>query len=166
MENNKNQAELYREQRKERLAKAAAKNASKSPKVRKAKKIVTKVIAIVLAVVIGLGAIFATLNFFGVPQKAIKISVADQDYKISLTEYGYYYYSISMQYLQTSLQYDSYGEGMGLQLTGYDYTKTPAKQEYTEDHVAKTGISLEDIGNPENPTWEDVFKYVIMPVRA
>jgi len=160
MENNKNQAELYREQRKERLAKAAAKNASKSPKVRKAKKIVTKVIAIVLAVVIGLGAIFATLNFFGVPQKAIKISVADQDYKISLTEYGYYYYSISMQYLQTSLQYDSYGEGMGLQLTGYDYTKTPAKQEYTEDHVAKTGISLEDIGNPENPTWEDVFKYV------
>ncbi len=160
MENNKNQAELYREQRKERLAKAAAKSASKSPKAKKAKKIVTKVIAIVLAVVIGLGAIFATLNFFGVPQKAIKITVADQDYKISLAEYGYYYYSISMQYLQTALQYDSYGEGMGLQLTGYDYKKTPANQEYTEDHASKTGISLEDIGNPENPTWEDVFQHV------
>lgn len=160
MENNKNQAELYREQRKERLAKAAAKNASKSPKARKVKRIITKVIAIVLAVVIGLGAIFATLNFFGVPQKAIKISVADQDYKISLTEYGYYYYSISMQYLQTSLQYDSYGEGMGLQLTGYDYTKTPANQKYSDDYASMTGISLEDIGNPENPTWEDVFKYV------
>ena len=160
MENNKNQAEFYREQRKERLAKAAAKNASKSPKLKKAKKIATKVIAVVLAVIIGLGAIFATLNFFGVPQKTIKISVADQDYKISLTEYGYYYYSVSMQYLQTSYQYEAYGDGMGLQLTGYDFKKTPANQKYSEDLASMTGISLEDLGNPENPTWEDVFKYV------
>jgi hypothetical protein len=36
MENNKTQAELYREERKERLAKAAAKNAKRNPKSVKA----------------------------------------------------------------------------------------------------------------------------------
>ena len=35
MENNKTQAEIYREERKERLAKAAAKQAKKSPKISK-----------------------------------------------------------------------------------------------------------------------------------
>ena len=37
MENNKTQAEIYREERKERLAKAAAKQAKKSPKLSKTK---------------------------------------------------------------------------------------------------------------------------------
>ena len=50
--NNKSQAELYREERKERLAKAAAKKAKKNPSLSRAKKILGKVIAVVLVVAI------------------------------------------------------------------------------------------------------------------
>lgn len=160
MENsNKTQAELYREERKERLAKAAAKKAKKSPAVEKTKKILTKVIAIVLAVVIGLGAIFATLNFFGIPQKALKVTVDNTDYKFSLAEYNFYYYSLVMNYTSTAYQYDSYyGEGSGITYLGYDYRKAPDKQEYTDELSSMAGYTLEDLGNPEDATWADVFR--------
>lgn len=157
--NNKTQAELYREERKERLAKAAAKKAKKSPAVEKTKKTLTKVIAIVLAVVIGLGAIFATLNFFGIPQKALKVTVDNTDYKFSLAEYNFYYYSLVMNYTSTAYQYDShYGEGSGITYLGYDYKKAPDKQEYTDELSSMAGYTLEDLGNPEDPTWADVFR--------
>ena len=73
--NNKSQAELYREERKERLAKAAAKNAKKSPMSIKAQQTAKKVISIVLAVVIALGAVVGVLNFFDLPQKTVKVSI-------------------------------------------------------------------------------------------
>ncbi len=159
MENNKTQAELYREERKARLAKAAAKKAKKSPAAQKTKKIVTKVVAIVLAVVIGLGAIYGVLNFFGAPQKMIKVTVEDTDYQFSLAEYNYYYYNIVMNYIQTSYQYDSYyGAGTGLSYIGYDYSKTPQSQEYKDDYSSVTGYTLEEIGNPEDPKWSDAFR--------
>lgn len=160
MENNKTQAEIYREERKERLAKAAAKKAKASPKAQKVKKIVSKVIAIVLAVVIGVGAIFATLNFFGAPQKMLKVTVADTEYKFSVAEYNYYYFTLVSNYQNTAYQYDTYyGEGSGLTYLGYDYTKTPDAQEYTEDMSAMTGVTFEDLRNPEEATWADVFKF-------
>lgn len=160
MENNKTQAEIYREERKERLAKAAAKKAKKSPAVEKTKKIVTKVVAIVLAVVIGLGAIYGILNFFGAPQKMFKVNIADTECKFSLAEYNYYYYTLVSNYQNTAYQYDTYyGEGSGLAYLGYDYTKTPEAQEYTDEMSAMTGVTLEDLGNPEEATWADVFRY-------
>lgn len=160
MENNKTQAEIYREERKERLAKAAAKQAKKSPKISKTKKVVGKVIAIVLAVVVALGAVGGILNFFGVPQKVLKVSVGDTDYKFTVAEYNYYYYNVWYNYQNAAVQYESYyGEGMGVSLLGYDYTKAPAEQEYNDDMSAMTGVTIEDIGNPENPTWADVFNY-------
>lgn len=160
MENNKTQAEIYREERKERLAKAAAKKARKSPGLSKTKKIVGKVIAIVLAVVIALGAFGGILNFFGVPQKALKVSIGDSDYSFSVAEYNYYYYNTWYTYQNSAVQYDSYyGDGTSLNLLGYDYTKSPAEQEYTNETAEMTGVTLEDIGNPENPTWADVFSY-------
>lgn len=160
MENNKTQAEIYREERKERLAKAAAKQAKKSPKISKTKKIVGKVIAIALAVVVALGAFGGILNFFGVPQKVLTVSIGDSDYKFTVAEYNYYYYNSWYNYHYQSYQYDSYyGEGTGASLLGYDYTKSPAEQEYTDDMSAMTGVALEDLGNPENPTWADVFTY-------
>lgn len=160
MENNKTQAEIYRAERKERLAKAAAKKAKKSPAVEKTKSIVLKVVAIVLAVVIGCGAVYGILNFFGAPQKMFKVKIADTEYKFSLAEYNYHYYTWASQYQSTALQYDSYyGEGSGLTYLGYDYTKAPDKQEYTESMSAMTGITMEDLGNPEKATWADVFKY-------
>ena len=85
MENNKTQAELYREERKERLAKAAAKK-SKNPMSVKAQKTAKKVIAIVLAVVIGLGAVIGVLNFFDIPQRTVKISIDGLEEKIYLAE--------------------------------------------------------------------------------
>lgn len=160
MENNKTQAEIYREERKERLAKAAAKQAKKSPKLSKSKKIAGKVIAIVLAVVVALGAVGGVLNFFGVPQKVLKVSIGDSDFSFSVAEFNYYYYNTWYNYHNTAYQYESYyGEGMGASITGYDYTKAPTEQEYTEEMVAMTGVTLEDLGNPENPTWADAFTY-------
>lgn len=160
MENNKTQAEIYREERKERLAKAAAKKAKKSPAVEKTKKIVTKVIAIVLAIVIGISAIYGILNFFGAPQKMFKVTIADTEYKFSLAEYNYYYYTLVSNYQNTAYQYDTYyGEGSGLTYLGYDYTKAPDAQEYTDDMSAMTGVTFEDLGNPEEATWADVFRF-------
>lgn len=160
MENNKSQAEIYREERKERLAKAAAKQAKKSPKLSKSKRVAVKVIAIVLAVVVALGALGGILNFFGVPHKALKLSIGDSEYKYSIAEYNYYYYNIWYSYQTAAYQYETqYGEGMGTSLLGYDYTKAPASQEYTDDLSKITGLSLEDLGNPDNPTWADAFEY-------
>lgn len=164
MENNKTQAEILREERKQRLAKAAEKNAMKSPKSAKTRKMQQKVIAIVLAVVIGLSAIVGGIMFFEIPQKTIKIAVDSIDSlteveKISLAEINYYYFQNWSQMYSTSAQYEQYGEGMGLQMTGFDYTKAPDKQEYSDDFKNVTGVSVEDLGDIENPTWADVLTY-------
>lgn len=152
--NNKTQAELYREERKERLAKAAAKNAKRSPKSVKTAKAVKKVISIVLAVVIAFGAVAGVLNFFDVPQKAIKISIDGIKSKISLAEINYFYFQTWTQTYSAAAQYEQYGMSIG-----FDYTQTPDTQEYTEESVQFAGVALEDLGDIENPTWEDVFTY-------
>ena len=152
--NNKTQAELYREERKERLAKAAAKNAKRSPKSVKAANTAKKVISIVLAVVIALGAVVGVLNFFDVPQKAVKISIDGIESKISLAEINYFYFQTWTQSYSNTIQYEQYGME-----TGFDYTTTPDKQEYLEEHVQYVGITMEELGDIENPTWQDVFTY-------
>ena len=157
--NNKTQAELYREERKERLAKAAAKNAKRSPNSIKASKTAKKVIAIALAVVLCFGAVSAVLSFFDVPQKVISVSVDGIEENISLAEINYYYFQNWTQMYSTSAQYDQYGEGMGVQMTGFDYTKTPDKQDYIDDYKNVTGVAVEDLGDIENPTWEDALTY-------
>ncbi|MBQ4645472.1 MAG: peptidylprolyl isomerase [Clostridia bacterium] len=157
--NNKSQAELYREERKERLAKAAAKNAKKSPMSVKTQKTVKKVISIVLAVVIAFGAVAGVLNFFDIPQKTVKVSIDGVKEKISLAEINYFYFQTWMQSFNTAAQYEQYGEGMGLSMTGFDYTKAPDQQEYTEEQVQFTGVAMEDLGDIKEPTWQDVFTY-------
>ena len=152
--NNKSQAELYREERKERLAKAAAKNAKRSPQSIKASQTAKKVISIVLAVVIAFGAVAGVLNFFDVPQKAIKISIDGIKSKISLAEINYFYFQTWTQSYSNTMQYEQYGME-----TGFDYTQTPDKQEYLEEHVQYAGVTMEDLGEIENPTWQDVFTY-------
>ncbi len=152
--NNKTQAELYREERKERLAKAAAKNAKRSPQSIKASKTAKKVISIVLAVVIALGAVVGVLNFFDVPQKAIKVSIDGVKSKISLAEVNYFYFQTWSQMYSTAMQYEQYGMDVG-----FDYTATPDKQEYKEEHTQFVGIALEELGDIEKPTWEDAFTY-------
>ncbi|MGN0568965.1 MAG: peptidylprolyl isomerase [Candidatus Fimenecus sp.] len=157
--NNKSQAEIYREERKARLAKEAAKKAKKSPKLSKTKKIAGRVIAIVLAVVLVFGAVGGILNFFGAPQKVIKVKAGDnKEYSFTLAEFNYYYFLTWSNYQQTAVQYENYGSGMGLQFLGYDYSKSPDKQSYTDDHSSVTGVTVADLG-VTNPTWADAFTY-------
>lgn len=161
--NNKSQAEIYREERKERLAKAASKKATKSPALSKAKKIIGKVIAVVLAVVLVFGAVGGVLNFFGTPQKAAKISVAkDKNYSFTLAEFNYYYYSAWEDIVNAAYQYEytysQYGmSGGGVMATGYDYTKSPASQEYKDEYSDSTGITLADLGK-SSATWADAIE--------
>ena len=165
-ETNKTQAELYREQRKERLAKVAEKKAKKNPKFSSAKKLAGKIIAVVLVIALALGAVGGILNFFGTPQKVIKIPVADKELSFTMAEFNYYYINTWYRYYSTAQQYETnyasyYGDGAGKSLTGYDYTKAPEAQEYTSDYESMTGIKVEDlhIKEGETATWADVFKY-------
>ncbi len=153
--NNKSQAEIYREERKARLAKEAEKKAKKSPQLSKAKRTVGKVIAIVLAIAIGIGAIGGILNFFGVPQKVIKVKVADNtSCNFTVAEFNLFYFNVWNNIATTAQQYAQYGMDMG-----FDYTKSPAKQEISSDTAATLGIDLEAVG-VENPTWADVLRYL------
>lgn len=162
--NNKSQAEIYREERKERLAKTAAKKSKKNPVFSKAKRIAGKVIAVVLAVVLVVGAVGGVLNFFGVPQKISKVKVpSDKDYSFTLAEFNYYYYTVWENITNTAYQYEyqysQYGmSGYGATITGYDYAKSPASQEYKDDYSNFTGITLADMGLT-SATWADVMKY-------
>lgn len=153
MENNhaeKSQAELYREERKKRIDSAAKKKAKKNPKAAKAKRVAAKVIGIVLAVAILLGAAYAVLNFFGVPQKVLTAATIG-DEKVSVAKYNFYYMDLYMSVQQTSSQYDSqYGDGYGAMYTGYDSSLTPMEQEYPEE--------LEGYEGERNPTWADYFR--------
>ena len=153
MENNhaeKSQAELYREERKKRIDSAAKKKAKKNPKAAKAKRVAAKVIGIVLAVAIVLGAGYAVLNFFGVPQKVLTAATIG-DEKVSVAKYNFYYMDLYMSVQQTSSQYDSqYGDGYGAMYTGYDSSLTPMEQEYPEE--------LEGYEGEGNPTWADYFR--------
>lgn len=164
MENNKSQAELYREERKERLAKAAEKNAKKAPKNSKRKKVIKRVVAITLAVVLSLSAVIGMLNFFDVPQKTFKYTIKGANaeatsYSFTMGEYNYYYYTTWYAYYSQAAQMEQYGAGMGLMYTGFDYTKAPSDQPYNTETVSLTGVSLEELGNPENATWADAFKF-------
>ena len=67
--------------------------------------------------------------------------------------YFNYYYQMSQQYEQYYGSY--YGEGAGKMMTGYDYTKTPADQEFEANEEA--GLSI-DKKYGEHPTWADYFE--------
>lgn len=153
MENNqveKSQAELYREERKKRMDSMAKKNAKKNPKSEKAKQIVGKVIGVVIVAALVLGAIYGTLNFFGVPQKVLTAAKIG-DTKISVAKYNFYYMDMYLSHANTSKQYDSqYGTGYGAMYTGYDSTKTPMEQEYTLGEIE--GFE------GETATWADYFR--------
>lgn len=152
MENNqveKSQAELYREERKNRMEKAAKKNAKKSPQAAKAKKIIGKVVAIVLAVAVCLAALYGIFNFFGLPQKVLTAAKIG-DERVTLAKYNYYYMELYMRTYNQSKSYDSqYGAGYGAMYTGYDSSKSPMEQEYPG--------TLEGFDG-ENPTWADAFR--------
>lgn len=146
----KTNAEIYREQRKARLAKAAKKR--KSSKGDKVVRTLVKVICILLAIGIVLfGAGKMLTDVFGVPQRLLPAATYNGE-KISAAEYNYYYMVLYNQAVSISQQYDQQYSGIGA--TYFDLSKNPADQEYPGDD-APEGVT----------TWADYFKYMA-PQRA
>ncbi len=143
----KSQAEIYREERKARLAKAAKKNAKKSISSQ-AGKTAGRVVSVilVLAIIIGIGAV--VFNQAGVIEKT-RTAFTIGDEKISQAEYGYYYMGIYNNAYSYAQQYAQYGMDIGL-----DTTKSPLEQEYT-GYLGE----IEDFPEDETPMWTDYFKY-------
>ena len=101
----KTNAEIYREQRKERLEKAKKKK--HSAKKDKAIRILVKTVVAVLCVSLVLA--FCgnlLLNVFNVPQKVLTVSAYNDD-KLSAAEYNYYYMSLYNQIYQMSYEYEN-----------------------------------------------------------
>ncbi len=154
-EPNKNSSELYREKRKERLAKAEEKKGNKptSPDKKNHKVKASVIISIVLVVALISGFL---INFFGVPKRMTTALTTSDGTKISVAEYEYYYRYFLTSYHSTSAQYESayqqyYGEGAGVMMTGYDANKTPENQKYTLSELDKDKYG-------KNPTWADYFE--------
>ena len=90
----KTKAELYREERKQRISSAAKKNARRSRRNPKVGKIVGRIVGIVIAVAIVCGLCFVVLDQSGVIARS-QTAFSVGSHKISVAEYGYMYY---MQY--------------------------------------------------------------------
>ena len=139
----KSKAELYREERKARLQKAAKRN-KKKPISPEASKRIGKAVGIIvlIAIIVAIGA-FA-VNYTGVIEKnTTAVTVGEE--KISQSEFGYYY----NQGYNMAQQYSSYGYDIG-----FDSSAMPDQQEYT-------GMfgEIEDFPEDQTPTWMDFFKY-------
>ena len=144
----KTAAELYREERKQRIAKAAKKNQKKSNKVILTKKSKAAIaVAVVLAIAIGIAG-FAVSNS-GVLQRG-KVAFTVGGEEVKMAEYSYYYNQMFSQCFNKSYQYDSYSPGMGVMYTGYDCSVAPDQQKYT----------IGELEGIEDPTWCDYFDYV------
>ena len=148
----KTNAEIYREQRKERLAKAQKKKNGKGDKIIR---ILVKTICILLVagvVLYGVGSILTKV--FCLPQKVLTVATYE-DEKINVAEYNYYYMTLYNQIATTSQQIDSYyGAGAGAAYTGFDLKVDPAEQDYIGSD-APEGVE----------TWADYFK-LMAPEKA
>lgn len=142
----KTAAELYREERKARIAKAAKKNAKKSHNVTISKG-TQKAIAVLLVIALVAGIVGFSISNSGMLERgdvALKIG----DTEVTKAEYSYYYNSIFSNYFNNSYYYDYYyGSGYGAMYTGYDYSVSPDTQSYSGE-----------IEGVDNPMWTDYFK--------
>ncbi len=124
----KSAAELYREERKARLAKAAKKNAKQRHKIiwnKKNKSIVS--VIVVIALVMGIaGIVLSSLGMFERGKKMMTVGGAEVD------KYEMVYYSTRayQNLFESAMQYESYGEGYGVMFTGLDWQTQPDKQPY------------------------------------
>lgn len=127
-DNTKSQAELYREERKARIAKAATKNAKNIASRKKAAKATKIAIAVIIALAIVAGAVYAFLPTLSGSFTAVEVGGT----KVSVGQFNYYYVTAYNNLLSTIEQYSSYGYDYG-----YDTTLAPDVQE-TEDSDGKT----------------------------
>lgn len=118
-ESSKSKAEIYREERKERIAKANKKNAKSIEKRNTAARIAKKVLAVVVVAAIVLGIAGYLADSFGVIEKATTAMKVGND-KISTAEFAYYY---NAQYQQMSYMANYYAQS-GYNI-GFDSSKSP-----------------------------------------
>ncbi len=139
-ESSKSKAEVYREERKARIAKAAKKNAKSIEKRGTAAKIAKKAIAIVLAVAFVGGIAWKTIDTLGVVEKfATAVTIGDE--KISAAQFNYYY---SSQYNQMVSQANYYSQSFGYDI-GFDTSVAPDEQTTTDADGNET-------------TWNEIIK--------
>ena len=139
----KDKAELYRNERKERIAKAAKKRKKNLDKKVRLQKLIGKIIAITFGAAAVLGLAFYILWFTGVFQTgptALKLG----EQKLSVRDYTYYY---SLMYNYTVNQSQQYQQQYGQDMIGLDLTKSPADQKcpYKND-------------KEEEQTWAEYFR--------
>lgn len=153
----KSKAELYREERKARLAKAAKKR-TKAKMSNGAKAVIS--VAVIVALILGIcGYSFVSLGVSRQFDDVYSIEGADA---VSYAEYTYYYNQIFSNYFNTAAQYEQYyssmyGAGAGSMLMGgYDYTTSPELQQLPESHTDYAAVKE---AGYENPTWADYFDY-------
>lgn len=148
----KTNAEIYREQRKERLAKAQKKKNGKGDKIIR---ILVKTICILLVagvVLYGVGSMLTKV--FCLPQKVLTVATYE-DEKINVAEYNYYYMTLYNQISNATQQVESYyGAGSGAYYTGFDIKVDPAEQDYIGED-APEGVE----------TWADYFR-LMAPEKA
>ena len=141
-ESSMSKAEIYREERKARIAKAAKQNAKSIEKRTSFAKFAKKAIALILVVVIAGGLAWKVVDGLGVIEKFVT-AVEIGDTKISAAEYNYYY---SAQHQQMAYYEEMYQTNYGYSI-GYDTTVAPDEQDSTEKDAD---------GNPI--TWAESFK--------
>lgn len=148
-------AELYRKERKERIAKEAKKNAKRTAKVAKIKRTVLKTVAVVVAVAIVLGAAIAIVNYSG--SSLFKMTVAKTgDTKISTSEFQYYYRTSHSNLVSQASQYDQYyGTGYYANSQGFDYTLLPSEQDFPNEMLDKEALGIEE----DFETWDDYITF-------
>lgn len=140
-ESSMSKAEVYREERKARIAKAAKKNAKSIEKRTAAAGILKKVVAVVLAVAIVGGIAWKLIDSIGVIERAVTaVTIGDQ--KVSAAQFNYYY---TAQYQQMAYYANMYAQ-QGVNM-GFDTSIAPDEQESTEK---------DEDGNVL--TWDEVFK--------
>ena len=138
----KSAAELYREERKARIAKSAKKNAKKSISADSSAK-AAKVIAVVLVLALVGGICGMIVNLSGVVDRS-RTAFYVGDIEVSQPEYSYYYSTIYQMYAQ----YAAYG------YLDLDTSVTPDTQEYS----GSLG-EIEGFPEDETPMWTDFFEY-------
>ncbi len=127
-ESSKSKAEIYREERKARIAKAAKQNAKSIEKRSSAAKIIKKVVAIVLVVAIVGFAGIKILDSTGLISRAVT-AVKVGDTKISAAEFNYYYV---MAYNELAQQAQTYQQQYGANVLGFDTSIAPDEQESSQ----------------------------------
>ena len=125
-ESSMSKAEVYREERKARIAKAAKQNAKGVQKRSAAANILKKGVAVVLAVAIVGGIAWKIVDSLGIIERAVTaVNIGDE--KVTAAQFNYYY---TAQYQQMAYYSDMYAQqGMSM---GFDTSVAPDEQESTQ----------------------------------